>query len=76
MSNGGSRKTTATFSGCMPGPFREKFMDTLAFRVIGPRIVELDQQLAMLVGAHDFQICDWRFRICADTLEQSLELLC
>src|SRR5208337_5085873 len=61
--------------GLLPGPFREKFMDTLAFSVIGPPIVELDQQLAPLIGANDIQICDWRFRICADALQQSPELL-
>src|ERR1039457_4660225 len=60
----------------MPGALREKFVDTLIFKVVGPRVVELDQQLAVLIGAYDIQIRDWRFRICADTFEQSPELLC
>jgi hypothetical protein len=58
------------------GPFLEEFMNTLVFRVIGPRIVELDQQLAVLIVADDIQIRDPRFRIRAETFKESLELLC
>jgi hypothetical protein len=56
-------------------PLREEFVDTFAFRVVGSPIVELSQQPALLIGAHDIQIRDWRFRICADTLKQSPEFL-
>ncbi len=59
----------------LPGPFREELVYTLAFRVVGLPIVELNQQSALLIGAHDIQSCDWRFRVCADTLEQGPELL-